>query len=60
MTSEEIQKAIDQLPQLPLNELPTPLHFCPRLTEELGGPRIFVKRDTNRNGLNAIYLIIYI
>ncbi len=45
MTSEEIQKAIDQLPQLPLNELPTPLHFCPRLTEELGGPRIFVKRD---------------
>jgi 1-aminocyclopropane-1-carboxylate deaminase/D-cysteine desulfhydrase-like pyridoxal-dependent ACC family enzyme len=45
MTPEEIQRAIDQLPRLPLNELPTPLHFCPRLSEELGGPRIFIKRD---------------
>lgn len=45
LSIEEIQRAIDRLPRLPLNELPTPLHFCPRLTEELGGPRIFVKRD---------------
>jgi 1-aminocyclopropane-1-carboxylate deaminase/D-cysteine desulfhydrase-like pyridoxal-dependent ACC family enzyme len=42
---ETIQNAIDQLPRLALNERPTPLHFCPNLTKELGGPRIFIKRD---------------
>ena len=44
-TAVQIQQALDQLPRLQLNELPTPLHFCARLTEQLGGPRIFIKRD---------------
>ena len=45
MESTAIQTAIDRLPRLALLDLPTPLHFCPRLTAELGGPRIFIKRD---------------
>ncbi len=32
-------------PRIPLGHYPTPLEFLPRLTEELGGPRIWVKRD---------------
>lgn len=28
-----------------LARIPTPIEFCPRLTEAFGGPRIFVKRD---------------
>ena len=42
---ESIQEAIDRLPRVWLGEWPTPLYFCKRLTEELGGPRIFMKRD---------------
>src|SRR5579871_4807375 len=33
------------IPRVPLAHLPTPLDFLPRLTEHLGGPRIYVKRD---------------
>ena len=33
------------LPRVRLAALPTPLEDCPRLTEELGGPRILIKRD---------------
>jgi len=40
-----IQSAVDRLPRVSLNHLPTPLQPCPRLSEQLGGPRIFVKRD---------------
>lgn len=32
-------------PKVPLAHLPTPLEFLPRLSEHLGGPRVFVKRD---------------
>jgi L-cysteate sulfo-lyase len=32
-------------PRISLAHLPTPLEFLPRLTEHLGGPKIFVKRD---------------
>lgn len=32
-------------PRVPLAHLPTPLEFLPRLTEALGGPEIWVKRD---------------
>ncbi|NKB69746.1 MAG: pyridoxal-phosphate dependent enzyme [Candidatus Latescibacteria bacterium] len=45
MDAAAIQRAIDRQPRLDLIDLPTPLHFCPRLTAELGGPRIFIKRD---------------
>jgi len=36
---------LDAINRLELAVLPTPLQFCRRLTEQLGGPRIFVKRD---------------
>ena len=45
MENAEIQQAIDKLPRLSLNELPTPLHHCPRLSEKLSGPNIYIKRD---------------
>jgi len=35
----------DRLPRVRLGHLPTPLHELPRLSRELGGPRLFVKRD---------------
>ena len=28
-----------------LGHLPTPLEFCERLTEAVGGPKIYIKRD---------------
>lgn len=36
---------LNALPRYQLANLPTPLQFLPRLSEELGGPRIFIKRD---------------
>ena len=36
---------LDSIDRLELAVLPTPVQFCRRLTEHLGGPRIFVKRD---------------
>jgi len=36
---------IIDLPRVSLACLPTPVQFLPRLTETLGGPRIFIKRD---------------
>lgn len=41
----ELQSRIDELPRVPIAHLPTPLEFCPRLTEALGGPEIWIKRD---------------
>lgn len=41
----ELQARIDRLPRVKLACRPTPLEFLPRLTEGLGGPRIFIKRD---------------
>jgi len=35
----------DGLPRVRLGHLPTPLHELPRLSQALGGPRLFVKRD---------------
>ncbi len=35
----------DKLPRVRLIDLPTPLHELPRLSQALGGPRLFVKRD---------------
>lgn len=34
-----------RLPHIPLAQLPTPLEPLPRLSAELGGPRLWVKRD---------------
>ncbi|MCZ6675634.1 MAG: D-cysteine desulfhydrase family protein [Candidatus Poribacteria bacterium] len=33
------------MPQVKLGHFPTPLEECPRLSEALGGPRIFIKRE---------------
>ena len=41
----ELRAKLAALPRLSLAHLPTPLEFCPRLTEALGGPRIWIKRD---------------
>jgi L-cysteate sulfo-lyase len=35
----------DQVKRISLGHLPTPLHALPRLSEKLGGPQVFVKRD---------------
>src|SRR5512136_2519442 len=35
----------DQTRRLSLGHLPTPVHALPRLTDKLGGPQLFVKRD---------------
>ena len=45
MTVGELRERINTLPRVKLTELPTPLHELKRLTEELGGPRLFMKRD---------------
>jgi L-cysteate sulfo-lyase len=44
-TPEELRTRLDALPRISLAHLPTPLEFCPRLTEALGGPKIWLKRD---------------
>ena len=36
---------LSRFPRTRLAHLPTPLEFLPRLTEHLGGPKIYVKRD---------------
>ena len=45
LSSAELRVRIARLPRVPLGHFPTPLEFCPRLTEAVGGPRIFIKRD---------------
>lgn len=45
LSCAELRVHVARLPRVPLGHFPTPLVFCPRLTEALGGPRIFVKRD---------------
>ena len=41
----DIKRLIAQYPRLPLTPLPTPLEYAPNLTECLGGPKIYIKRD---------------
>jgi 1-aminocyclopropane-1-carboxylate deaminase/D-cysteine desulfhydrase-like pyridoxal-dependent ACC family enzyme len=45
LSREALQSRIDELARLQIAHLPTPLEFCPRLTEALGGPQIWMKRD---------------
>ena len=45
MNRQELQRAIDRLPRIPLAVKPTPLEDCKNLTKALGGPRILVKRE---------------
>jgi len=43
--ARELKVLIDRLPRANLAKLPTPFEEAPRLSEALGGPRIFFKRD---------------
>jgi L-cysteate sulfo-lyase len=45
MRPEELRAKLDALPRLKLAHLPTPLEPCPRLSEALGGPQVWLKRD---------------
>jgi 1-aminocyclopropane-1-carboxylate deaminase/D-cysteine desulfhydrase-like pyridoxal-dependent ACC family enzyme len=40
-----LRAALDAEPRVRLGSFPTPLEFLPRLSNELGGPRIYIKRD---------------
>ena len=44
-TTREIRAVISEIPRVQLACLPTPLQEAKRLSESLGGPRIFIKRD---------------
>ena len=44
--AKEKQEYLNQsFPRVSLAHLPTPLEYCPRLSEALGGVEIYVKRD---------------
>ena len=45
VTRDELCRSIETVPQVDIGHFPTPLEECPRLSEELGGPRIFMKRE---------------
>ena len=36
---------IEKLPRFPLAQLPTPIEKLARLSRELGGPELLIKRD---------------
>ncbi len=42
---QQLTQAIKRIPQVDIGHFPTPLEECPRLSETLGGPRIFIKRE---------------
>lgn len=45
LSPERLRERLASFPRTPLAFLPTPLEECRRLSAELGGPRILVKRD---------------
>lgn len=45
LSCAELRVSISRLPRVSLGHFPTSLDFCSRLTDALGGPRIFIKRD---------------
>lgn len=45
VSREELRRRLDELPRLGLAALPTPLQEMPRLSQALGGPRLWVKRE---------------
>ena len=42
---QHLKAAIDRQPRVALAHLPTPFERCGRLSDELGGPQIWIKRD---------------
>jgi D-cysteine desulfhydrase family pyridoxal phosphate-dependent enzyme len=49
---ERVRVDVGRLPRVPLAHLPTPVEALPRLSRELGGPRLLAKRD-DQTGLAA-------
>ncbi len=45
ITIDHLEELIQKLPRVRLATLPTPLEECKRLSQSLGGPRIWMKRD---------------
>ena len=45
LTRSQLRSRISKLPRMRIAHLPTPLEEMPRLSAELGGPRILVKRE---------------
>ena len=45
MNTEQLLRRIEPMPRVRLGHLPTPLEELPNLSQTLGGPRIFMKRD---------------
>ncbi len=45
VTREELCRCVELIPQVDIGHFPTPLEECPRLSDALGGPRIFMKRE---------------
>ena len=45
ITRQDLLQRIAKIPQVDIGHFPTPLEACPRLTEALGGPRIYIKRE---------------
>lgn len=45
ITAAQLRERIARVPRVHLAATPTPLEELPRLARELGGPRVFVKRD---------------
>lgn len=45
LSTIELRSAIDRLPRFPLAHLPTPFEPLRNLSRELGGPKIWIKRD---------------
>src|SRR5919199_5172392 len=41
----EIRERVGRLPRIPFAFVPTPLEACPKITAELGGPTVLMKRD---------------
>lgn len=41
----ELRSRLDRLPRLQLAALPTPLQELPRLSDAIGGPRLWIKRE---------------
>ena len=45
LTRQSLLQRIALMPQVNIGHFPTPLEECPRLSEALDGPRIFMKRE---------------
>ena len=45
ITRQDLLQRIAKIPQVDIGHFPTPLEECPRLSEALGGPRIYIKRE---------------